>query len=59
MFTLCHIAMLVVLSTSFIQVLLVGGCLKLFTMYDDYIAGLSGHEPQLVHVASLFAYPLA
>jgi hypothetical protein len=31
-FILCHIAVLVVLSTSFIQVLLVGECLKLFTM---------------------------
>jgi hypothetical protein len=52
MFILCHIAALVMLSTSFLYMLLVRERLKLFTMYDDYTAGFSwtncGSCPELV-----------
>jgi hypothetical protein len=41
MFILCHIAVLVMLSTPFLEVLLVGERLKLLTMQGDYTAGLS------------------
>jgi hypothetical protein len=52
MCTFCHIAVLVVFSTLFIEVLLVGECLKLFTLKDDNITGLSwttcGSFPEFV-----------